>query len=140
MQGAWLNLDTDEPFYVAPLGDIQWNGHPDEIALDDLKWHIEDAMEKHAWFIGMGDYIDMASPSGRQRVAAAGHYDNMLQGIDDRALELTLEVAEILKPTVGRWAGLLTGHHYWKNQQGVTSDQRLCEILGATYPGKKKDA
>lgn len=135
MESNWIDLPDDQPFYIAPIGDVQWNGHDEDIILADLKDYIADAVEKRAWFIGMGDYIDMASPSGRMKVDAANVYDNLRQGIDDRALDLTLQIAEILKPTTGRWFGMLTGHHYWSFKAGLTSDQRLCEILNAKYLG-----
>lgn len=135
MQSNWIDLPTDDPFYLAPLGDIQWNGHEDDIAFDELKRYIDEAMAKQAWFIGMGDYLDMASPTGRQKVDAANVYDNLRQSIDDRALELTLQIAEILKPTAGHWFGMLTGHHYWGLKSGGTTDQRLCAMLQAAYLG-----
>ncbi len=135
MQPAWHTFPTDDPFYIAPIGDVQWNGHEEDVILDDLKRHVDEALEKQAWFLGMGDYIDMASPTGRQKIAGSGVYENLMRSIDDQALELTHQIGDILKPTRGRWLGMLTGHHYWKDQNGVTSDQRLCEILAAPYLG-----
>ena len=135
MQSNWIDLPDDKPIWIAPLGDIQWNGHEEDIAYDDLGAYVERAMSLGAWFIGMGDYIDMASPSGRMKVDAANVYDNLRQNIDDRALELTHQVAAILKPTRGRWLGMLAGHHFWQFKHGSTSDQRLCESLDAKFLG-----
>ena len=84
------------------------------------------ALKRDAWFLGMGDYIDFLSPSGRQKIAAAGHYEAALKSIDDRALDLMHEVyAMFLKPTKGRWLGMLEGHHFAQLRDGTTTDMRL---------------
>ena len=123
------------PLVVAPLGDIQWNGDANEIALDSLKRHIATAMAKEAWFIGLGDYIDFASPSNRAKLAAADLYDGPLKTLDDIAHRLVDEVYEILKPTKGRWLGLLEGHHFYQFRSGMTTDMKLAEMLGTKFLG-----
>lgn len=125
-----------KPLVVAPLGDIQWNGDPHEIAFDHLRRHIDTAMEKGAWFLGMGDYIDFMSPSNRTRLVGADLYDGPVKAIDDKAMDLTTTLYErLLKPTKGRWLGLLEGHHFAQLQAGDTTDMRLCQMLGAPFLG-----
>lgn len=123
------------PLVVAPLGDIQWNGDANEIALDALKRHIAAAVAKNAWFIGLGDYIDFASPSNRAKLAAADLYDGPLKTLDDVAHRLVDEVYDILKPTKGRWLGLLEGHHFYQFRSGMTTDMKLAEMLGTKFLG-----
>lgn len=123
------------PLVLAPLGDIQWNGDPEEIALDALKRHIATAVAKNAWFIGLGDYIDFASPSNRAKLAAAELYDGPLKTLDDIAHRLVDEVYEILKPTKGRWLGMLEGHHFYQFRSGMTTDMKLAEMLGTKFLG-----
>lgn len=120
---------------VAPLGDIQWSGSRGPSAIDSVRRHIARALELDAWFIGMGDYTDFLSPSNRQRLAASALYDTAEDVIDEKAHELVEELYElILKPTKGRWLGLLEGHHYYEGQ-GSTSDQWLATMLDAPFLG-----
>lgn len=121
---------------VAPIGDIQWAGPRGSTAKELLRRHIERCMELDAWFIGLGDYTDFASPSNRQRLRSAALYDTAEDVIDDKALDLVLELYhDFLKPTKGRWLGMLHGHHYANLRTGDTTDQRLCQLLGTTFLG-----
>lgn len=124
-----------QPIYIRPVGDVQWSGDEHETALGHLKRDIEETMDLGGWFIGMGDYIDFASPSNRQRISGAALYDTAMRVLSHKALDLTLEVARILKPTKGRWLGLLEGHHWYPMQSGDTSDMRLCQMLDAKFLG-----
>lgn len=131
-----VSLHAHEPVVIAPLGDIQWNGAKGPTAIDTLQRHLDKAMKLNAWFIGLGDYIDFMSPSNRQRLTGAALYDEALNSIDDRALDLVLELYQrFLKPTKGRWLGMLHGHHYSQLQTGETSDQRLCQLLETRFLG-----
>lgn len=124
------------PVVVAPLGDIQWAGVRGPTAKDILKEHIARCLEENAWFLGMGDYIDFMSPSNRQRFKAAALYDTAEDVVDDKALDLTLELyQEFLAPTKGRWLGMLHGHHFTWLKTGDTTDQRLCQLLGTRFLG-----
>lgn len=124
------------------LGDFQWAGKKAQsTALERLKQTIEDALEaekagREVRFVGMGDYIDFASPSNRARLRSANLYDTATDIIDDKALELTEEVYELaLKPTRGKWLGLVEGHHLHEMKDGTTTDMRLCEVLDAAFLG-----
>lgn len=120
---------------VAPLGDVQWSGSNGSTAQDHLRRHIDRCLELDALFIGMGDYIDFASPSNRARLASAQLYDTAQEVIEDAAGNLVNEVFEkFLKPTAGRWIGLLEGHHFFEFG-GRTSDMLLAEKLGTRHLG-----
>ena len=138
MKGFEVNLPNDEPFWIAPLGDIQWNGHEEDIAFGDLQRHLTEtlALPGHVYFIGMGDYIDYAAPSSRSKIVASEPYDNTMRVLDDASDSLVEEVyTKILKPTTGKWAGLLSGHHLWKYQSGMLSDHKLAERLQCSHMG-----
>lgn len=127
---------------VCPLGDIQWNGDEEEVWLPGLRKHIAWTLTlPNPLYIGLGDYTDLASPSGRQKLKAAGLYKGPQNALDMQANALTREVYEILKPTKGRWLGMLSGHHVWeymanryKNEYG-NSDEKLADLLDAPYLG-----
>lgn len=124
------------PVVIAPLGDIQWAGVRGPTAKDILREYIDRTMSMNALYIGMGDYIDFMSPSNRQRYKAAALYDTAEDVIDDKATELVHELYEgYLKPTKGRWIGMLHGHHYTTLKTGETSDQRLCQLLNTRFLG-----
>ena len=125
-----------KPFVIAPLGDIQWAGVRGPTAKDTLREYIDRTLEIWAYYLGMGDYTDFLSPSNRQRIRAAALYDTAEDVIDDKALDLALELyQEYLKPTKGRWLGMLHGHHYAMLKTGESTDQRLCQLLNTQFLG-----
>ena len=125
-----------QPIVIAPVGDIQWQGPKGPTAKDTLRRHIDEALQQDAWFLGMGDYIDFLSPSNRTRLSGAALYDSAMDVIDDKAMDLVHEVyQEFLRPTRGRWLGMLEGHHYHTLKTGETTDMRLCQLLGAPFLG-----
>ena len=90
------------------------------------------------WVMRQGVQIAITgnSPSNRQALRAAALYDNAQQVIDDAARHLVQEVYEkALKPSKGRWLGLLEGHHFTQFRDGTTSDQMLCQMLNAPFLG-----
>lgn len=129
------NVKLADTVVIAPLGDFQWSGVKGSTAQDHLRRHIDRCVELGAYFIGMGDYIDFASPSNRARLKSAGLYDTAEEVLEDAAGGLVNEVFEkFLKPTVGRWIGLLEGHHFFE-YGGRTSDMLLADKLQTRHLG-----
>ena len=130
-----------QPMDIWFIGDIQWSGRTNATAVERLRETIVDglAAEKRGVqvrFIGMGDYIDFASPSNRARLRAANLYDTASDVIDDKALDLTQEIYKLaLEPTKGKWLGLVEGHHLHELKDGMTTDMCLCEKLDAQFFG-----
>jgi hypothetical protein len=121
---------------LMPVGDIQWSGRDSEVAMKMLQRHIAWGVEQGAYFIGMGDYIDFMSPSNRVRFQNAGLYDTTVKSVDDKARSLVEDLwLKALKPSKGRWLGLLEGHHYHQYRDGTTSDQELAGMLDAPFLG-----
>jgi hypothetical protein len=84
----------------------------------------------------MGDYVDFASPSNRQRLASAALYDTANDVIELSAANLVKELYErALKKSTGRWLGLLEGHHYYQYSTGITTDMELCSLLKTQHLG-----
>jgi hypothetical protein len=124
-----------DKFVIAPIGDIQWSGEKGPTAKDQLARHIDECLELNAYFVGMGDYIDFLSPSNRQRLLTAGLYDTALDVITEKAAELNQAVFDnFLKPTVGRWLGMVEGHHFSEGN-GTTTDEQLAELLKTKFLG-----
>lgn len=131
-----LHTELGEVTPVMPLGDIQWTGDRVDVATSILEERIETGLSLGAKFIGMGDYIDYASPSNRQELRSAKIYDNAKKVHDRAARGLVDDLFEkFLKKTKGHWLGLLEGHHFSELETGITSDQYLCEKLEARFLG-----
>ena len=126
-----------EEMRVMFIGDIQWAGKKAHgSALSKLKENIAEGLERGAYFVGMGDYIDFLSPSNRQRLRAAALYDTAEDVIDEKSMELVHELFDLaLKPTIGRWLGLVEGHHFSQLKTGDTTDMRLADMLKAPFLG-----
>lgn len=131
-----MEVEDGQEIYLAPLGDIQYTGRPEDIAGNHLDRHIQYCLSKGAWFLGTGDYVDLMSPSNRARLRAAGLYDNTQRTIEDKALELTHDLYKRhLEVTKDRWLGLVHGHHYADCGAGRTTDQHLADALATVYLG-----
>ncbi len=121
---------------ILPIGDVQWAGEGSSTALTTLKEHIKWGVSKGAYFIGMGDYVDFASPSNRQKIAASGIYDTAHNVIELASSNLTKEIYErALKPSANRWLGMLEGHHFYQYSTGITTDMELCSLLKTQFLG-----
>lgn len=120
---------------ICPIGDFQWSGDGGPTAQDTLHRHIDKCLELDAWFIGMGDYTDFASPSNRARLASSQIYDTAQEVLEDASNNLVSEVfTRFLAPTKDRWIGLLEGHHFYEFG-GRTSDMLLADMLGTRSLG-----
>lgn len=132
MQIVKQDLPWKEQAYV-PLGDIQLGAQG--VAVDLLREKVKEGIRQNAWFIGLGDYIDLMPPSNRARLRAANMYEVVeeeLRAASDRHIK---ELLTIFRGTEGRWLGLVHGHHYYDYEDGTTSDSRLAKALGCPYLG-----
>lgn len=118
---------------IMPVGDVQLGAEGcDE---DRFKRHIEWGMKHEAYFLGMGDYVDVASPSNRLKIKQAALYDSVNDALEEQAQVAIDRFLKLVKGTEGRWLGLLSGHHYWDFQDGTTSDTRLATALKSRHLG-----
>jgi len=126
----------NDPVLLMPVGDIQYAGKDSSTAVTMLTKHIAWGVAHNAYFLGMGDYVDFASPSNRLRLAQAALYDTATKTIGDAARALTLDLYKTaLQGSEGRWLGLLEGHHYYPFADGTTTDQLLCQRLKTRFLG-----
>jgi hypothetical protein len=124
----------NESVTVMPIGDAQVGVEAAD--LRRLKSHMEWGFHtKHAMFLGMGDYVDMASPSNRRTLKAAGLYDTVTEALQAKAQEDIKTFLQHTLYTKGAWLGLLQGHHYMDMADGSTSDIKIAEALRAPFLG-----
>jgi len=124
----------NEPIYLIPFGDIHRSSpmcHEDKF-LEFLDWAKS---KKRAYFLGMGDYDDMASTSERAILTDKKLHDSSLQTLEKLYLSHTSRFAKELKFMKGKIIGLLEGNHYAEFQNGTTSTQKLAEMLECRYLG-----
>ena len=122
-----------KPISIVPVGDVQLGAGG--VVKKALRQDIERGIEQNALFIGMGDYVDVASPSGRAKIKGADFYDSVgsaLAAYDDSQVE---EFLRLVAGTKGRWIGIHQGHHYLEHGDGTTSDTRIAEALDAPFLG-----
>jgi len=123
-----------EEIILMPIGDIQHGAQG--VDIPKLKRHVQWGVDNNAYFTGLGDYIDVASPSGRQKFRNAGFYDTVEGGLDKHVITLMDDLKRALEPSIGRWLTLNKGHHWWpftKNAPdgyaGRDTDELLAEFL-----------
>lgn len=140
METTFLGVDAQQSLFlpesreviVMPIGDIQLGAEGCD--LPRLRRHIEWGIAHGAYYLGMGDYTDLESPSNRMLLADV--YDSVHDALDAQALKHQRILQRIFDGTQGRWLGLHEGHHTHKYQSGKTLDMGLCEFLGAPFLGR----
>lgn len=124
---------------IIPLGDIQLGPRLKKAEraahLGRLRRVVQWGIDHDAYFVGMGDMSDVASPSNRAALRAVRLYDTVYDTLEEGARATQEELEEELAGTVGRWLGLAQGHHYWDYDDGTTTDTRLADFLGCRFLG-----
>lgn len=144
MEISELTVDTHasltlpwEEMMLLPIGDIQHGAQG--VDLPKLSRHIEWGVERGAYFTGLGDYIDVASPSGRSKWRRSEFYDSLIDSMDAHVHKLTDELKRVLEPSQGRWLMLNRGHHFWpydsENSAFTDTDAELADFLGCPVTG-----
>lgn len=119
---------------LAPIGDIQFGAQGCDVG--KLRRHMEFGVE-HGWRnIGMGDYIDFASPGNRARLFSAQLFDDSKRSIDVMAAGIINDLYNTaLRGSEGQWLGLLEGHHFHEYANGSTTDHALTNMLKTPFLG-----
>ncbi len=127
---------------ICPIGDVQWAGDEEDLAYDHLELHMQTCLRQpNPLFIGLGDYIDFASPSNRERIEGARLYDTAKKVIADATKGLVDDlVARLLKPTEGKWLGLTQGHHHHPVSLGKSKSNEDLTMDSDVYLANKLKA
>lgn len=124
---------------IMPIGDVQLGTK--DVDLNRLRRQItwakdqEDKGHPPIYFLGMGDYIDVMSPSNRAAWQGVRLYDSVREAMHEKAEELVSDFLKVVRGTEGKWLGLLEGHHYYQFEDGTTSDTRIAYALKAPFLG-----
>lgn len=139
-----IDLKPDQELLFIPIGDIQYG--TDECDVERLQrlvaWCVKQQKKgKLVRLVGLGDYLDMESPSERKKISDI--HETTLKSLDELALRYLKELFAILEPLKGCFLTLLTGHHkhdFSSNKKtggwgGKSSDEWLAKYLGCDYGG-----
>lgn len=123
-----------EPIYIIPFGDIHRNAPLCHVEkwVEFLDWAKR---KRNAYFLGMGDYDDLASASERMILMDRKLHESTRDTIEDLYRKLTDRLAKELSFMSGRLIGLIEGNHFGEFQNGTTTTQRLAEKLNCKYLG-----
>jgi len=124
----------NEPIYLIPFGDVHRfsNLCHTEKWFEFLEWAKK---KKNAYFLGMGDYDDLMSFNERKALNQACFHDATEKTIDDIFKDRTANLAKELSFMKGKLIGLIEGNHYGELESGITTTQKLCELLNCRYLG-----
>lgn len=129
---ASLTLPFEETI-VVPIGDVQLGAQGCDT--ERLKRNIDWGMEHNAYFLGMGEYLDILSPSNRQKVRSMALYDTAEDMLEEITSQKVSEFLQIVRGSEGRWLGLLEGHHFFEFRDGATTDTMIAQALKAPFLG-----
>jgi hypothetical protein len=94
-----------------------------------------ESKKKDTYFLGMGDYDDLASTSERSILHSPILHDSTVKTLEKAYLTHTMRLAKEIKFMKGKLIGMLEGNHYGKLANGTTTTQKLCELMDTTYLG-----
>lgn len=121
-----------EEILLMPVGDEQHGAKGSDLAKQAR--HIKWGVQHNAYFCGMGDAIDLASPSTRAKLNNAELYEIAEDALDYFAYKLLDEYLEAVEPSKGRWLLRCKGHHLWKFKEGkyrgYDSEDVIADFLG----------
>lgn len=126
--------EIGEPIYIIPFGDIHKFGHmhADDRWREFCEWAKE---KKRAYFIGMGDYTDIASASERNILKDHKLHESTILTLDQLYDQFTRDFYNDISFMGGRCIGLIEGNHFGEFSYGATTTQKLCELLKCKYLG-----
>jgi hypothetical protein len=126
--------NTSDPWYLLPFGDIHF-GNPnchEELFEDWCDWARG---KKRTIFIGMGDYQEWFSESERQGMNAVRLHQSSKKTLDDIAKDAVEKFCKKIKFMKGKLLGFIEGNHFYVFENGMTSTQLVCQMLGCKYLG-----
>lgn len=124
-------LATNQKVLLYTVGDVHYGdeGCAEGCFVETLKW----AMDRGAYFIGVGDYMDTMAYS--QRKILAPLRDDTKKQVDEAVRGTLDKFIDLIGFTKGRWIGMVRGNHYWEFIDRTNSDQYLCEAFKCPYLG-----
>ena len=126
--------EIGKPVYLMPFGDIHRSAPLCHVErwLEYCAWA---KTKRNAYFLGMGDYDDLASTSERIVLGNEKLHESSRITLDDRHRSNAARLAKEIGFMKGLIIGVLGGNHYGNLMNGTTTDHLLAEKLQTTYLG-----
>lgn len=123
-----------EPIYILPFGDVHKSSpmHCKERWGEWLEWAKQ---KPRAYFLGMGDYNDLASTSERMILDSKALHESTRQTLNDVYTGQVEAFAQDIEFMRGRLIGVINGNHYAELPGGENTDMMLARLMGSTYLG-----
>ena len=131
-----FKLAAEQYVLVMPIGDVHFGskGWPEQKFKDHISW----GLDRGAYFLGMGEFLDLASDTQRKLMSQLR--DSARDELDDLLREQADNLTYLLRGTAGRWVGVLEGDHRWDFMAAGAGDpksvdQYICQALRADFLG-----
>jgi hypothetical protein len=140
--------NKDGRIHFVPIGDIHFGSsdHEGNRFQRFINWvKYRETKGEQTYLLGMGDYIEMPSPSERASLRSAkggyGLHETTLEDLDSFYLDKCDKFLEIVKPINKCFLGTLIGHHWYtfsplSKYAGKSTDEYLSERLGCVFFGQ----
>jgi hypothetical protein len=102
------------------------------------KWHefLDWAKKKkRCLFIGMGDYVDLASTSERALLGNKLLHDSTRETLNQIYIKHSAKFVKEIEFMNGNLIGMIEGNHYGQLDNGTTTTQRMCDSMNTKYLG-----
>lgn len=87
------------------------------------------------YYLGGGDYIDLASTSERKIFGDDKIHDTSRHSIDGLANQITTEYIKETEFMRGKMIGMIEGNHHFRYESGQTNTMQICNALKCKYLG-----
>ena len=123
-----------EPIYLIPFGDVHRSSSNCSVTRwkEFLKWAQK---KERCYFLGMGDYDDLASGSERDILGNNKIHDSTKLTIENLYNHNTDRFLDEISFMKGKLIGMIEGNHFGLFESGMTTTQKMCESLGCKYLG-----
>lgn len=121
-----FKLSSHQYGLLMPIADIHYGvpSFPETRFVHHLRWGVD----RGAYFIGLGDYLDLTSET--QRSVISSLREETKAQLDEMIREKLRKFANLMSFTKGHWIGLIRGNHTWTFADGTCSEQYLAKLLG----------
>ena len=128
----------NEDYYLAVFSDVHRFAHNCDVDRWQDYLNYCKRLQKETgrvYFLGLGDYDDMASTSERDLFFRAKLHDTTVKTLDDVADNRVKEFCKELDFMKNRTIGLIEGNHYYQFDSGQTSTMKMADHLKCKYLG-----
>ena len=116
------------------FGDV----HRDAVGCDKERWQWflkKSAQDKEAYYLGMGDYHDLASSREQVHLNRNDLHETTMESLDELVEKNNRAFCKEIKQMNGRLLGLIDGNHNWRFPNGAAASEDLANRMGCEHLG-----